>query len=409
MTDGHVDAESFGRILVQSTPGDVAQHMRWVRALRCAKQWDLAMLLCDAAFDVDGDQHLIRLNRAYLLLERGRYKEAADDLDVAACADHPFEERLAGAAARTKAKMPGGATQAQIMREYFDPADATFDAHDFDAAAVKASLVRFGCAWIKRLFDPAALAEFDKRISSNIADIEELNRALGMHDTWNIGFPLYFAAEMSREKAQEMFRSTYPQVFDPARMNGADNNKLANFVFANLARCGLDAVVGDYLGMKPLYTSAAICHIRNFKPLPMDWFGELHQDNRLYSSDNEILTLWFPFKYSHGTMPSLEFLPLRSKSHLPCSSDCGIDNEMFAPEAFWRPHYQIGDAMLISGFVPHRTYIETHMTQDRTSIDFRMFASGVPSPIYAPEPESKAPNRTMVQRMLGLVGFNYQW
>ena len=117
-------------------------------------------------------------------------------------------------------------------------------------------------------------------------------------------------------------------------------------------------------------------------PLGWDWFGEFHQDNRLYNSDAEILTLWFPFRYQHGLMPSLEFLPLKSKSHLPCISVCGIDNEMFEPGAFWRPAYQLGDAMLLSGFVPHRTYVESSMTLERTSIDFRLFASSVPKPIY---------------------------
>jgi hypothetical protein len=37
--------------------------------------------------------------------------------------------------------------------------------------------------------------------------------------------------------------------------------------------------------------------------------------------------------------------------------------------------------MLLSGFVPHRTYVESSMTLERTSIDFRLFASPVPKPI----------------------------
>src|SRR5260370_34574209 len=45
--------------------------------------------------------------------------------------------------------------------------------------------------------------------------------------------------------------------------------------------------------------------------------------------------------------------------------------------------YRLGDGMLLSGFVPHRTYIEPGMTQERTSVDFRFFGSAVPNPIYA--------------------------
>jgi hypothetical protein len=39
-------------------------------------------------------------------------------------------------------------------------------------------------------------------------------------------------------------------------------------------------------------------------------------------------------------------------------------------EFFWRPAYELGDAMLLSGFVPHRTYVEQNMTLERTSSIF---------------------------------------
>ena len=88
-------------------------------------------------------------------------------------------------------------------------------------------------------------------------------------------------------------------------------------------------------------------------------------------------------------MPSLEFLPVSLDDHLPTVSACGIDNNLFKADAFWRPAYELGDAMLLSGFVPHRTYIDPGMTQERTSVDFRFFASAVPNPIYARPTVSK--------------------
>ena len=387
------EARQLGTLAVRVTPGNAALHMRWIRQVRYSKDFDLALAICNAAFETDGDQHLLRLNRGYLFYEAGRYQEAASDLDVAACVEHPIEERLAAAAARAKTNAASPGLQAQIISEHFNPAEATFEAGSLDPARVRGSLERFGCAWIKGLFDPKVLAEFDQTISVNIERVEESYRALGLPDTFNVGFPLYFASEANREKAQGLFRSTYPSMFDPDKMVGADNSKLANYIFTELCRSGLDEAVGAYLKMDPLYTSAAICHIRNFIPPGMKWFGEFHQDNRLYNSDAEILTLWLPFRYQHGPMPSLEFLPLKSKSHLPCVSVCGIDNEMFEPEAFWRPAYEVGDAMLLSGFVPHRTYVESDMTLERTSIDFRFFASVVPGPIYSTEPRSERKGR----------------
>jgi tetratricopeptide (TPR) repeat protein len=376
------DAKQLAELAIKTTPGNVALHMRWVRQVRYSKDFDLGLAMCDAAFKVDGDGHLQRLNRGYLLFEAGRYEEAAGDFDVAACTENPIEERLAAAAARLKLGRSSPAEQTSIINEHFDPAKATFQAKNLDKAAVQTSLQRFGCAWIKGLFDHETLENFDKTISRNIKDVEKVYLSLGLPEHFNVGFPLYFAAEKSPERAQGIFKSSYPNMFDPARMEGADNSKLAAYVFKQMKSTGLDDAVRSYLKMDKLYSSAAICHIRSFTPPGMKWFGEFHQDNRLYNSDAEILTLWFPFRYKHGPMPSLEFLPLKSKSHLPCTSVCGIDNTMFVPEAFWRPEYELGDAMLLSGFVPHRTYIEKDMDMERISIDFRLFASQVPDPIY---------------------------
>ena len=376
-------AKQLGFLAIRVTPNNAALHMRWVRQIRYSKDFDLALSICNEAFEVDGDLPLLRLNRGYLLYEAGRNEEAAIDFDLAAIRTHnPIEERLAAAAARAKMEFlaPGG--QSKIIADHFEPAKATFEARNLDPAKVKLSLESFGCAWITNLFDTKALAEFDQTITINIAHIEETYRALGLPDGFNVGFPLYFASEANCDKAQGLFKSMYPNLFDPERMVDVDNGKLAQYVFERMRLSGLDVAVKSYLQMDHLYTSAAICHIRSFTPSGVDWFGEFHQDNRLYNSDAEILTLWFPFRYQHGPMPSLEFLPLKSKSHLPCSSVCGIDNEMFEAGAFWRPAYQLGDAMLLSGFVPHRTYVESSMTLERTSIDFRLFASPVPKPIY---------------------------
>jgi hypothetical protein len=265
----------------------------------------------------------------------------------------------------------------------FDPARATFNASDLSPASVVASVEQFGCAWIKGLFDPAELARFDAVIAANIEGIENVYRDLGFDGDFNIGFPLYFASEENRNRTQGLFKSTYPGVFDPAKMTGADTTRLATFVFAALQRCGLTKPIARYLDVDELCTSAAITHIRNFKPRGDKWFGEFHQDNKLYDRKAEILTLWFPFRYEHGRMPSLEFLPVSLDDHLPTVSACGIDNNLFEAGAFWRPAYRLGDAMLLSGFVPHRTYIEPGMTRERTSVDFRFFASAVPAPIYA--------------------------
>lgn len=268
------------------------------------------------------------------------------------------------------------------MAGYFRPEEATFSAERLDPAAIKRSLARHGCAWIRGLFNPEELTRFDQTITGNLAGIQEVYKRLGLPANFGtVGFPLYYASEKP-DAAHRCYEQSYPALFDPSKMGGVDNRGLPKFVFANLRRTGLDRVIRDYLGMDRLYVSAAACHIRSMIPQGFNSFGEFHQDNRLYNSDAEILTLWFPFRYQHGPMPSLEFLPIRSDSHFPCASVCGIHNDMFEPDVFWRPEYKLGDAMLLSGFSPHRTYFDADMTLERTSIDFRIFASPLPEPIF---------------------------
>jgi hypothetical protein len=87
----------------------------------------------------------------------------------------------------------------------FDPAKATFGAKGLSPANVIASIERFGCAWIKGLFDPAELTRFDAIIAANIDGIEKVYRELGFGDEFNIGFPLYFAPEADRDRTQQLF------------------------------------------------------------------------------------------------------------------------------------------------------------------------------------------------------------
>lgn len=369
---------------VRVTRGHPEMHMRWLRQLRYRKEFDLAIALCNACFEADGDQPLIRLNRGYLLYEAEQYAQAAEDLEIAGeNRPNSIEEKLVAASARKRLGQTPRAGQRELIASFFNPADATFPANGFDPVAVKRGLARYGCAWIKGLFNPDDLIGFDRIIATNREGILDVYRELGLPDSFlSVGFPLYFASKQSPAKIKRCFKDSYPALFDPGNMSGVDNRALPKFIFNNLRRTGLNIVIREYLGMERLYVSAAACHIRHMVPQGVRSFGEFHQDNRLYNSDAEILTLWFPFRYQHGPMPSLEFLPIRSDSHFPCISVCGIDNEMFDPEVFWRPDYKLGDAMLLSGFSPHRTYFEPDMTVERTSIDFRFFASPLPEPIF---------------------------
>jgi hypothetical protein len=77
-------ATSFVETAVRLTPNQPGRHMEWVREFRCHKELDLALVVCNEAFLVDGDVPVIRLNRGYLFYEMGNYTAADEDLNIAA-------------------------------------------------------------------------------------------------------------------------------------------------------------------------------------------------------------------------------------------------------------------------------------------------------------------------------------
>lgn len=350
--------------------GRVDLHRTWIRELRYRRAFEAALAVADESLRLSGDKS-IYLERGYALIESGRVDEGRRDLEQI----DTMESRLV----RAGGKLPA----------WFEQSMATFNATDIDPVKVRQSLGAYGCAWIRGLFDPVDLMKLDERIERNMDGADALLRASGAPDGYNVGFPMYVAGRNSRWRVRRRLSRSYPQIFDPAMMRFMDCNSLPRLVFNALRRSGLDAVMRDYLKLKRLQTSAAICHVRRFEPIPDPTPGmlrsfEFHQDNRLYRLDPEILTLWFPFRYEHGAMPSLEFVPIRAVSDLPCQTACGIDRSMFDDSAFWLPEYKLGDAVLISGYSPHRTCYPRGNRRSRTSVDFRFFQTPVPKPIREP-------------------------
>lgn len=235
------------------------------------------------------------------------------------------------------------------------------------------------------------LAIFDERIERNLTGIDAVLQELRAPPGYlNVGFPLYFVGNDDTTAVHRTFRKSYPAAFNARAMRDMNCTDLTDYVFSRLRSTGLDEIIRRYLGMRSLYTSPAACHIRKIGLPPngqtireAERGFEFHQDNKLYRLEREMLTLWFPFRYEHGRMASLEFLPRRFEGFVPTVTECGIDRDAYRPEEFWRPAYELGDAVLISGYNPHRTYYPEGVCKERTSIDMRFIPKRLPRPIYA--------------------------
>lgn len=96
-----------------------------------------------------------------------------------------------------------------------------------------------------------------------------------------------------------------------------------------------------------------------------------------------MVTCWCPLTPCGTTAPGLEILLARLDRLVPLRNlaDARL-RSAFDPALFRTPAMEPGDAVLMAGFVLHRTHVRPEMTQDRTSLEVRFFGgSGLPARI----------------------------
>ena len=90
----------------------------------------------------------------------------------------------------------------------------------------------------------------------------------------------------------------------------------------------------------------------------------------------KLLTYWIPLNDCGADSPGLEFVRGRQAELLHFTELCDSNlRRIFKPESFWSPVLCVGDGLVFSNSVLHRTFVLPGMTRDRLSIEYRVFAS----------------------------------
>jgi hypothetical protein len=85
-------------------------------------------------------------------------------------------------------------------------------------------------------------------------------------------------------------------------------------------------------------------------------------------------TCWIALNSCGQDAPGLELVRPRLNTLLaPAELADERVRGRFAPEDFWRPTMEPGDALLFRGDILHRTYVTPLMTRQRTSLELRFF------------------------------------
>ena len=90
-----------------------------------------------------------------------------------------------------------------------------------------------------------------------------------------------------------------------------------------------------------------------------------------------VVTCWIALNACGVDAPGLEMVSTRLAGLLPPDQ---LTEEAvrgrFAPEHFWKPSFEPGDALFFRGDILHRTHVTPAMTKDRTSLELRFFSAG---------------------------------
>ncbi len=87
-----------------------------------------------------------------------------------------------------------------------------------------------------------------------------------------------------------------------------------------------------------------------------------------------LLTCWIPLDSCGLDSPGLEFIRVRQPALLHFTElDDSLLRARFPPQQFCAPQLEIGDGLVFSNDVLHRTWVSPDMHHDRLSIEYRIF------------------------------------
>lgn len=156
-----------------------------------------------------------------------------------------------------------------------------------------------------------------------------------------------------------------------------------NLVLGLIVRSILPDVYKRLYG-EEVVCSYAHCVVRYQRTDIREKSYSFHQDASYHSRDrldHVGLTTWIPLTDCGEDSPGLqlypralhEVLPLPEGIHPPylfCDTQLVLDRY---GEDLWAPHLSAGDVLIFNHFVVHRSYVTNEMTQERQSVDFRVF------------------------------------
>lgn len=164
-------------------------------------------------------------------------------------------------------------------------------------------------------------------------------------------------------------------------MADLDRDKIFQMAAEN---SGIMPLIEQYVNKGPISSLISYYYARTVDPLELGYKLGFHQDGtflRGLGDPEKFMICWNPLVSINGNAPGLELIAKSFDTIFETAQgeyhSVAMANQDELLEKYQdyliQPNMRVGDFILFSPFTPHRTHLTEHMTDIRTSIDFRFF------------------------------------
>jgi len=257
---------------------------------------------------------------------------------------------------------------------------------DLTAAAVRDSMLRYGCAFLPGLISTDQVDLLKSGIDLAFAGLDKLAAGDWYRNTtgddpaeYAAIAPWYFRFD---DPGGDDIRGTRKFVREGAGVWTVESPRVMFDFLEIMEEAGIRTVINDYLGERPAMTLKKST-LRCVPPLPhADW----HQDGAFLGEGIRTVNLWLSLSHCGEDAPGLDLVPRRldhvvetgsGGAYFPWSVGPGTVEEAADGVPVLRPRFKPGDALLFDELFLHRTATDDTMTKNRYAIENWFFAPSV--------------------------------
>jgi hypothetical protein len=243
----------------------------------------------------------------------------------------------------------------------------------FAVETLGGAIQHHGHVLVRGLIPPATVARL----------VEAIDHAFRARDAWEGGAPV---SETAPWYVPIPSHPRYPTVdsiqrLSPSKVLVVDSPRALFELTEAFSAAGLDRIVGDYLGDRPVMAENKWALRRmNRKDDKAPW----HQEASVFNSGPlRTVNVWLTLSAAGEHAPGFQFIPRRMEAIIEPDLKFGLKAETMDSvaerEAIAAPIYEPGDAVLFDEYLVHRTKADPEMQGIRYSVESWMFApSGHP-------------------------------